>query len=63
MAQPKSRHSKQRTRTRRANWKLAVPNLILCPNCTEYKLSHIAGPECSYYNGRKVVETETKSKR
>ncbi len=63
MAQPKSRHSKQRTRTRRANWKLVAPNLTPCPNCSEFKLSHIACPACGYYNGRKVVETGEKPKR
>jgi large subunit ribosomal protein L32 len=58
MALPKSRHSKARSRKRRANWKLAAPNLQICPNCEGYKTRHVACPECGYYMGRAVMEVK-----
>lgn len=62
MALPKSRQSKARTRSRRANWKIEPPNLVVCPNCTGYKLPHVACPDCGYYRGRAVVNVK-KSKK
>lgn len=56
MAVPKRKTSKQRTRTRSANWKLTAPNLAECPQCHELITSHAACPKCGYYNGKKVVE-------
>ncbi len=52
---PKRRWSKARTRTRRANWKLEAPNIVKCPHCHEYKLSHTVCGNCGYYKGREVV--------
>lgn len=62
MALPKRRQSKARTRKRRANWKLAAPNLVECPNCGDPKLTHVACRGCGYYNGRQVVEVKAKKK-
>ncbi len=56
MAVPKRRHSKTRTRKRRANWKLKKPNLSLCPACGEAKLLHRICPSCGEYKGRVIFE-------
>ena len=58
MALPKSRHSKARTRSRRAKWKIEAPSLLLCPNCGAYKLRHVACPQCGYYMGRSVIDVK-----
>ncbi|MEJ2181999.1 MAG: 50S ribosomal protein L32 [Nitrospirota bacterium] len=56
MANPTHRHTRSRRDKRRANWKGQSPNVILCPECEEPKLSHRACPHCGSYNGRKVLE-------
>ena len=55
MANPKRRHSKARTRSRRSTWKTAVPVLSRCPQCREYKLAHVVCPNCGSYGGRTAV--------
>ena len=55
MANPKRRHSKARTRTRRSTWKGSLPTLIECPQCHQLKLPHRVCPSCGAYAGRKVV--------
>ncbi len=55
MAVPKRRVSRQRRDTRRANWKLTVPNLIKCPKCHELIRPHRVCSECGYYKGTEVV--------
>ncbi len=55
MANPTNRHSKSRTRKRRANWKLTAPNLVECPQCHELKAAHRVCPSCGYYKGKEVV--------
>ncbi|QXD13740.1 50S ribosomal protein L32 [Rhodocaloribacter litoris] len=58
MANPKRKHSKARTRARRANYynRLREPQLMECPNCGDTKVMHRACPSCGYYRGRQVVE-------
>ena len=58
MANPKRRHSKARTRKRRAKYYSSVvsPDLMECPNCGDTKQRHHACPNCGYYRGRQVVE-------
>jgi large subunit ribosomal protein L32 len=61
MGVPKRRHSKQRSRRRRAaNMNLEAPNLIKCPQCHELIVSHRVCPDCGYYKNRKVVESKAK---
>jgi len=60
MAVPKHKTSKQRKRTRAANWKLEAPNLIECPSCHEKKLSHKMCEKCGYYKGDLVVAPKQK---
>ncbi|MBR4642256.1 MAG: 50S ribosomal protein L32 [Selenomonadaceae bacterium] len=58
MAAPKRKLSKSRRDRRRANWKLEAPNYVKCPRCHEPKLPHHVCPECGYYDGRAVIETD-----
>ncbi|MBX5496107.1 MAG: 50S ribosomal protein L32 [Bryobacteraceae bacterium] len=56
MPNPKRRHSKRRTSTRRAHDGLAKPILSECSNCHEPKLPHRVCPHCGKYKGREVME-------
>lgn len=58
MALPKRRHSKQRTRKRRAAWKLKLVALSTCPQCHEAKLPHRVCRNCGWYRGRQAVAVE-----
>jgi len=55
MANPKRRHSKARTHTRRSTWKAAVPAITRCPQCREPRLAHTVCPKCGHYRGRAVI--------
>lgn len=55
MAVPKRRHSKARTRSRRANWRASAPNISQCRQCNEPKRPHHVCPSCGYYDGRPAV--------
>jgi len=54
MPNPKRRHSKRRTSTRRAHDGLAGPALAKCSNCHEMKQPHQTCPHCGYYKGKAV---------
>ena len=56
MPNPKRRHSKRRTSTRRAHDFLEKPALAKCPNCHEMKQPHHVCPHCGYYKGRAVQD-------
>ncbi|HEV2689756.1 MAG TPA: 50S ribosomal protein L32 [Bryobacteraceae bacterium] len=56
MPNPKRRHSKERTSTRRAHDSLKAPAQSECPNCHEPKMPHRACPHCGNYKGRAVIE-------
>jgi large subunit ribosomal protein L32 len=58
MANPKRRHSKRRTATRRAHDFLTPHSASECPNCHEAKMPHRVCPKCGHYKGREVVEVE-----
>lgn len=58
MANPKRRHSKRRTATRRAHDFLTPQSVSECPNCHEKKLPHRVCGKCGYYKGREIVEVE-----
>jgi large subunit ribosomal protein L32 len=58
MPNPKRRHSKARTRKRRAHDALRAPQTTLCPNCQEPRVQHRVCPKCGYYKDRLVVEVE-----
>ncbi len=58
MPNPKRRHSKSRTRTRRAHDAILAPQTIACKNCGEPHLPHRVCPACGYYAGKKRLEVE-----
>lgn len=58
MANPKNRMSKSNSRSRRANWKLVLPSLGVCPQCHEAKMPHRVCPKCGYYRGKEVIPAE-----
>ncbi|HWG37538.1 MAG TPA: 50S ribosomal protein L32 [Terriglobales bacterium] len=60
MPNPKRRHSKQRTSTRRAHDFLSPSAQSECPNCHERKLPHRACAKCGYYKDREVFEVKEK---
>ena len=59
MAVPKRKVSKARRDKRRANWKLAVPGMIACPQCGALVMPHRLCPKCGYYKGREVIKVES----
>ena len=59
MACPKRKISKSRKNKRRTHWVEKSINLIECPRCHEFKLSHHVCPSCGYYNGEKIIEEKS----
>lgn len=58
MAVPKHKTSKQRKRTRAANWKIVAPSLGECSQCHMLKQSHRVCPHCGYYDGESKIAVE-----
>ncbi|MCI0392673.1 MAG: 50S ribosomal protein L32 [Acidobacteria bacterium] len=58
MPNPKRRHSKSRSRKRRAHDALKFANLTACPNCGSKKLPHRVCADCGFYAGRIVIAKE-----
>ncbi|HXH20263.1 MAG TPA: 50S ribosomal protein L32 [Chitinophagales bacterium] len=60
MPNPKQRHSKQRSRTRRAHFKTSIPTIDICPTTGTPHLRHRAYYVDGnlYYNGRLVAEAK-----
>jgi large subunit ribosomal protein L32 len=56
MPNPKRRHSKSRSRKRRAHDGLKPSNLTSCANCGYMKLPHRVCNQCGYYHGRMVIK-------
>ncbi|MBA2755134.1 MAG: 50S ribosomal protein L32 [Chloroflexota bacterium] len=61
-ALPKQRISRHRQGNRRRYHFLKIPQLIACPNCGEPRRSHHVCPSCGVYNGRQVIEIETRGR-
>lgn len=55
MPNPKRRHSKARTRQRRAHDALRAPQAIVCPQCQEPTMPHRVCSKCGFYKGRQVM--------
>jgi large subunit ribosomal protein L32 len=60
MPNPKSRHTRTRRDKRRANWKIELSGLSVCPQCQEPKLPHRVCMSCGSYNGKKILEVVEK---
>jgi large subunit ribosomal protein L32 len=58
MPNPKRRHSKSRTRKRRAHDALAIPQFIIDENTGEAKLPHRIDPATGEYKGRKILDVK-----
>ncbi len=60
MPNPTSRHTRARRDKRRANWKIQLSSLSVCPECQEPKLPHRVCMSCGSYNGKKILEVVEK---
>jgi len=58
MAVPKRRHSRSRTRQRRAHDALTAPALSACSECGEPKQPHRLCGSCGTYKGRNVYSLD-----
>ncbi|MCD8315943.1 MAG: 50S ribosomal protein L32 [Eggerthellaceae bacterium] len=59
MAVPKRKKGRARTHSRRTtNDRTNAPARSVCPQCGEVKLPHRVCPNCGYYEGREIIETE-----
>ena len=47
---PKNKSSKARRDKRRANWKMAAPNLVKCSKCGALMMPHRVCKACGSYN-------------
>lgn len=56
MPVPARRHSKTRTRSRRAHHALKSVNDAACSNCQAPVLPHVACTACGFYRGRQVLD-------
>ena len=63
MAVPKGKVSKACGRSRRANWKLEQPAIVVCKQCHKYRLAHRVCKHCGYYDGRQVIEISAEEKK
>ena len=58
MPNPKSRHSKSRTRQRRAHDALRVPQFYLDKDTGEAKVPHRVDMKTGEYKGRKILKVK-----
>ncbi len=60
MAVPKKRKTSAQGKQKRSHDALKKIVLAKCPKCGEATLPHNACAACGYYDGKKVIEVETK---
>lgn len=58
MAVPKRKTGRAKTNSRRSSHKLEASAISTCPQCNQPKLPHRVCPECGYYNGKEIIDTE-----
>jgi len=58
MPNPKRRHSKARTRERRAHDALSVPQYFIDKDTGEAKIPHRIDPKTGMYKGRKIIDVK-----
>jgi large subunit ribosomal protein L32 len=56
MPNPKRRHSKSRSRKRRAHDALKPVGYSACPSCQAPKLPHRVCLSCGQYDGRQIIK-------
>lgn len=54
------RHTRAHTANRRSHHALKPQNLVACDHCGANRRPHHMCLECGYYNGRQVIDLETK---
>jgi large subunit ribosomal protein L32 len=54
-ALPKKKVSNHRQGNRRQHHRIKLPQLKVCPQCRQARLSHHACPNCGTYRGRQVL--------
>ena len=59
MPNPKRRHSKSRTRQRRAHDALAVPQFYIDKDSGEAKVPHRIDAKTGMYKARQIIDTKT----
>ncbi len=58
MPNPKRRHSKSRTRQRRAHDALTAPQYLVDKDTGETKLPHRIDPKTGMYKGRQIIDVK-----
>jgi large subunit ribosomal protein L32 len=58
MPVPKRKTTRASRDTRRATHAAKPPAKSTCPQCHQPKLPHRVCPECGYYDGKEVIDTE-----
>lgn len=58
MPVPKRKTSRAVRDSRRATHDISAPAQSVCPQCHQPKLPHRVCPECGYYKGKEILETE-----
>ncbi len=58
MPVPKRKTGRSVTHSRRSSHKIEAPSRSVCPQCHQPKLPHRVCPDCGYYDGKEIVETD-----
>ncbi|NJD17744.1 MAG: 50S ribosomal protein L32 [Gemmatimonadetes bacterium] len=58
MPVPKRKTGRSVTNSRRSSHKVEAPSRSVCPQCHQPKLPHRVCPDCGYYDGKEIVETD-----
>ena len=58
MPVPKQKTTASKRDSRRAQHKIKAVGTSICPQCHATKLPHRVCPNCGFYKGTEVVETE-----
>ncbi len=63
MANPKRRHSNERTRTRRSHHALKLKTIVNCQQCGAPLLPHCICNKCGFYRGKQIMTVNIKEKK
>lgn len=59
--EPKKKHSKAAKRIRRASIMLGAVSLVVCKNCGQKTLAHMACRNCGFYAGKQAKSIKQKA--